>query len=92
MVLSDADYRFSERLDETRIWKPSYGPRAKERKFVGKEVHVTWQPPEFTRAGALMVNDKVVPVYTPSWFGYVAELGRIVPESELVPITTTEAK
>lgn len=86
MVLTGDEYEYAERLNETRIWKPKYGTRLSERKWVGQPVHVTWMPPAFERAGALYTDRGIETAWLIRWHGFVHELNRQMPGDELLPL------
>jgi len=85
VVLTAAEYEYAERLNEKRLWKPPYGCRLAERRWVGQPVHVTWMPPVFERAGALYTDKGIESAWIIKWFGFVHELNRQVPGTELLP-------
>lgn len=78
-----------ERLTETCIYQPKVGlhPNAKARTWVGKTVTVSWRPPYFHHWGYSQEADgHLEETHVATWYGFVAELDRMVPASDLVRI------
>lgn len=79
-----------ESRSEKRIYQPLVGmhPNERHRKWVGKQVTVIWQQPIFSLFGG---GGKSGPLHElTQWFGYVVELDKQIPQSELLPVISKE--
>lgn len=75
----------STQRTEMRIYQPRLGkaPGQELQPFVGKIVTVKWHQPVFMETHSDSKGNKL---WIPKWFGWVAEMDRLIPGEELLPL------
>ncbi len=87
-MTKDIPYR-PEPHTEVCIYQPRVGlhPNAAARKWVGKHVTVSWRAPYFHHwSYRHLPSGQLEEVHVATWYGYVKELDRQVPASDLVKL------